>query len=190
MKTLSLLTHPIACLALILLPVTAHAEPGAPSRNPDAWIGAFLSGADDGVKVSGVVRDSPADKAGLRAGDLVTDASGKAVRSPGELSGIVRDTGVGKEVALRVRRSGEEKTLTIKVGEWPDWFSSPGAPWPGGGWMRHGEWRWEWPPKSWTESGVAQRLQKEMEKLRKEMQELREKLEKHLTDKKKEPSRI
>ncbi|MBI5684266.1 MAG: PDZ domain-containing protein [Verrucomicrobia bacterium] len=190
MKTLTLLKHSIACLAILILPAIADAGPGKSPKNPPGWIGAFLSGADDGVKVSGVVRDGPADIAGLRAGDLVTDANGKSVRSPGELSCLVRDTAISKEIALRVRRSGEEKTMTVKVAEWPDWFSSPGTPWPSSGWMRHGEWRWEWPPKSWMESGAAQRLQMEMDKLRKQLDELRNKLEKHLSDKTKEPSHI
>jgi hypothetical protein len=187
------LAHSIACLAIAILPAIADVAPGQSRKVPPGWIGAFLVGADDGVKVNGVVRDGPADKAGLRAGDLITDAGGKAVRSPAELSGILRDTAVGKEMALRFRRGDEEKHTTVKVGEWPEWFSDAGSVWPGHGWLQRGpkgEWRWEWPPKSWTPPEMSDRLQRQLDKLNKQLDDLREKLEKHLSEKKKEPSRI
>ncbi len=193
MKMSALFKYSLACIVLIVLPAIASEKHPGSHQDIPGWIGAFLCGTDDGVKINGVIRDGPADQAGLRAGDVVFEAAGKSVRSPAQLTGIVRDTAVGNEIALRVRRSGDEKSMTVKVGKWPEWFSGFDPAWPGHGWppgAPHGDWRLEWPPKSRMDSKAADHLQKQMDALRKQMENLREKLEKHLSCKQPNPSHI
>lgn len=193
MKMSALFKYSLACITLIVLPAIASENHPRYHQDIPGWIGAFLCGIDDGVKINGVIRDGPADQAGLRAGDVVFEAAGKSVRSPAQLTGIVRDTAVGNDIALRVRRSGDEKSMTVKVGKWPEWFSGSDPAWPGHGWpptAPHGDWRLEWPPKSWMDSKAADHLQKQMDTLRKQMENLREKLEKHLSSKQTNPSHI
>ena len=192
MKTLTLIECSMACLVIMLLPAFAETTaPVKPRTTAVGWIGAFLGEARGGVRVNDAIRDGPADKAGVRAGDLIVEADGRSVRSPAELSGAVRDSAVGRDMTLRLRRDGGEQTLTVKVAERPEWFG--GGAGPGEGWTprgSHGEWRWDWPPGPWSESGSVEKMQKQIDKLRQQVDELKEKVEKHLSGKEKEPSRI
>jgi serine protease Do len=73
-----------------------------------------------GVLISDVVQDSPADKAGIAAGDIVTEFDGKKVETPQDLQKVVALTSPGKGVPIKVWRDKGEKTLEIKIGETPD----------------------------------------------------------------------
>jgi serine protease Do len=79
-------------------------------------------GAKDtkGVLVSDVVADSPAAKAGLKPGDIVTEFDGKKTESPGDLQRAVGLTNPGNEAKLKIWRDQAERTVTIKIGEAPD----------------------------------------------------------------------
>jgi serine protease Do len=73
-----------------------------------------------GVLISDVVQDSPADKAGIAAGDIVTEFDGKTVETPQDLQKVVALTSPGKGVPIKVWRDKAEKTLEIKIGETPE----------------------------------------------------------------------
>jgi serine protease Do len=70
-------------------------------------------GAKEGVLVSSVTEGSPAAKAGLRAGDIVTAIDGAAVKEPTDLARAIGPLPDGKEVALTVVR--DRKAMTVKV---------------------------------------------------------------------------
>jgi serine protease Do len=75
-----------------------------------------------GVKVGGFTPgdgSSPAEKAGLEAGDIIVDADGKAVDRVSTLQRIVRDRQPGQTVALQVVRFGAKKTFNVKLTEAP-----------------------------------------------------------------------
>ena len=73
-----------------------------------------------GVLISDVVQDSPADKAGLAAGDIVVEFDKKKVDSPQDLQKVVAVTAPGKGVPVKVWRDKTEKTFEIKIGETPE----------------------------------------------------------------------
>src|SRR5262245_11264362 len=73
-----------------------------------------------GVLISDVVKDSPADKAGLASGDVLLEFDGKKVDVPQDLQKIVAVTAPGKGVPVKVWRDKGEKTLDIKIGETPE----------------------------------------------------------------------
>jgi serine protease Do len=69
-----------------------------------------------GALVAGISPGSPAAKAGIEAGDVITKFDGKEVTSMRGLPRIVAQTPIGKTVPVEVMRKGEKKTLEVVVG--------------------------------------------------------------------------
>ncbi|MCG6232704.1 DegQ family serine endoprotease [Vibrio furnissii] len=70
-----------------------------------------------GAFVSQVLPDSAADKAGLKAGDIIISVNGKKVETFAELRAKVATLGAGKTVTLGVIRDGKEKNYEVTLGE-------------------------------------------------------------------------
>jgi serine protease Do len=83
----------------------------------EALAESFEYDSTDGVLIDDVVAESPADKAGLKAGDIVTSFNGQTVESANELRNAVAATAPGSEVNLDIVRRGERKTLTVNVAQ-------------------------------------------------------------------------
>lgn len=82
-----------------------------------AELGFLPSGEDEpeGVRVRSVAREGPAEKAGLKAGDLIRRAGGTALRGWEDLHGILRNLRPGDELRLAVRREGGEIDLVLRA---------------------------------------------------------------------------
>jgi C-terminal processing protease CtpA/Prc len=84
----------------------------------------LLEGLDTSVKkgvlVSGVMEDSPAEKAGLKEGDIIVEFDGTKVSSPKELKEIVVVKDVGDEIKVKVIRDDKTRVLDLVVGERPE----------------------------------------------------------------------
>lgn len=76
--------------------------------------------SSDGVFISSVVEDGPADKGGLEAGDIVLEIDGKRVRNTTELSTKIGATEPGTRVSMKILRDGREKNIDIRLGEFAD----------------------------------------------------------------------
>ena len=76
-----------------------------------------LKGAK-GALVSGVENDSPADKAGLKRGDLVTALDGKKIEDATGLRNKVAATAPGTKTEVSLMRNGKELTLSMTLGEY------------------------------------------------------------------------
>ncbi len=85
---------------------------------PDIAEGFGLEGTE-GALVAAVEPGSPADEAGLRAGDVVLSWDGKPVTRVKDLSQLVAATEVEKEAELRIWRDREARTLTVVTGSAP-----------------------------------------------------------------------
>jgi serine protease Do len=72
-------------------------------------------GADNGVVVELVVPGGPADKAGLRVGDVLTKVNGKAVHASYELVDPIIQTPIGSKVRLSYVRDKQEHDVTVTV---------------------------------------------------------------------------
>ncbi|MDR3416308.1 MAG: Do family serine endopeptidase [Nevskia sp.] len=70
-----------------------------------------------GALVGRVVPGSPADRAGLKAGDVVVKANGKPIKDMPELRNIIGLLKVGDQVDLGVLRNGASKDITVAVGK-------------------------------------------------------------------------
>jgi putative serine protease PepD len=77
------------------------------------------TGGQDGALVQEVASGSPADKAGLRVGDLVVAIDGKVVESYSELGARIRAHKPGDKVTLKVVRGGNETTITATLAQRP-----------------------------------------------------------------------
>lgn len=72
-------------------------------------------GADDGVLVISVRHWSPADRAGLRAGDVVTGMSSHRVRNERDLAAALHRNLRGTRLTLAVRRDGRNAVIEVRV---------------------------------------------------------------------------
>jgi serine protease Do len=68
-----------------------------------------------GVEVTRVDKDSPAEKAGLMAGDAVIQYNGQRIEGLEQFSRMVRETPAGRDVKLDIWRNGGPQSVTVKV---------------------------------------------------------------------------
>jgi membrane-associated protease RseP (regulator of RpoE activity) len=105
----------------------AQTVPAADDSRGTAWLGVYTQEVtpelrdgmdlhnDDGVLVSRVVPGSPADRAGIRKGDVIVRFGSQTVSSPAELADRVHDMAVDQVVSVEVVRDGSTRTLTARL---------------------------------------------------------------------------
>ncbi|MBI3079983.1 MAG: PDZ domain-containing protein, partial [candidate division NC10 bacterium] len=79
----------------------------------------FGAKQDEGVLIANVLKDGPAEKGGLKEGDVILEVDGAKVTGVSQLQRLVAAVPPGKQVNLRVRREGRDLFLTLAVGEMP-----------------------------------------------------------------------
>lgn len=94
------------------------------------WLGVIIQdvtpemaeslGVKEGVIIAQIMPGSPADKGGLKVGDIVVEVDGQKVGEVRELQFKIMSTPPGNEVSMKVIREGKEVSLRIKVGEMPE----------------------------------------------------------------------
>jgi serine protease Do len=73
-----------------------------------------------GALVAQVTPDGPADKAGIKQGDVIVDFDGKQINDSHDLPRVVAATPIGKTVRIKVLRDGKETTLQAEIVEMED----------------------------------------------------------------------
>ena len=73
----------------------------------------------EGIYVKAIDDFSAAEKAGLKIGDVIIQADGKDIKTMDELNEIKNSHQIGDEMTVKVNRDGEERDLTITLGEQP-----------------------------------------------------------------------
>lgn len=93
------------------------------------WLGVAIQSIDQdlassfgldtpaGALVSKVMEDSPAEKSGIKAGDIILKFNGKKIKKSADLPPLVGEVAVGRSVDVVVLRKGKETTLSVKIGE-------------------------------------------------------------------------
>lgn len=71
---------------------------------------------DYGVEITRVEESSPAEKAGVKPGDVVLEYNGQRVEGMEQFGRMVRETPPGREVKLTISRNGTTQTLTAALG--------------------------------------------------------------------------
>jgi serine protease Do len=70
-----------------------------------------------GVEITLVEQDSPAEKAGLKVGDVVLRYNGQRVEGNEQFARMVHETPAGREVKIEINRGGTVETLTARVAQ-------------------------------------------------------------------------
>jgi serine protease Do len=71
----------------------------------------------EGILVAQVDSNTPAEKAGLRAGDVVVQFDGKKVMNAQQFRFLVADAGPGKSASLKIWRNGSDRTVDVELGD-------------------------------------------------------------------------
>ncbi|MBX9636311.1 Do family serine endopeptidase [Nitrosomonas oligotropha] len=73
----------------------------------------------NGALIASVLKDGPADKAGIKAGDIMIAISGKTLKNSSEMLNVVAALAPGETATVTVIRNKQEKSIPIKVGVRP-----------------------------------------------------------------------
>jgi serine protease Do len=73
-----------------------------------------------GALVADVAKAGPAERAGIKTGDVIVEFNGKQIKDSGELPLQAARTAPGKQAQLKILRNGKELTLPLTVGELKD----------------------------------------------------------------------
>lgn len=105
---------PASLVSLVLL------APGV-----DGWLGLYLDNERSEAVVVEVIPDSPAAKAGLRAGDVLVAVGDRATPSREEFIAAVGASRVGDRLSIRLLRAGVEQVLVVALGRRPESAIAP-----------------------------------------------------------------
>jgi len=72
-----------------------------------------------GALIAGVMRGAPADRAGIKPGDVLLDIAGKPVKDTQAMLGMVATLEPGKVARLKLRRAGQDITADVTIGKRP-----------------------------------------------------------------------
>lgn len=83
-----------------------------------------------GALVTEILKGSPAEKAGIKRGDIITEVDGKAVKNVETLRNIIAQSKVGSRIQLQVIRDGKPNIFTVTITELPQDITQnvPGEP--------------------------------------------------------------
>jgi putative serine protease PepD len=90
---------------------------GQKVSHPYIGIGVGDANNNAGATVASVVSGSPADKAGVKQGDVITKANNTDIHNSNDVLNVVQSAKVGDTLKLTVSRSGGTQQLTVTVGE-------------------------------------------------------------------------
>lgn len=130
--------HPLVYQADLFKDYIEHplGESDVRQQADDSWIGVFTQPLSDdfaeywgldkdgGVVINTVVPGSPAEVAGCKPGDVVVMFNGVATRPKqdrelSQFSKLVRETGIGKTVSLKLLRAGQPMDIEVTLGQRP-----------------------------------------------------------------------
>ena len=72
-----------------------------------------------GALIAGVLRGGPADKAGIKPGDILVEVQGKPVADPAGMLNLIAALAPGQSAKVRLKRQGQDVDATVTVGRRP-----------------------------------------------------------------------
>jgi S1-C subfamily serine protease len=89
-------------------------------KGPTGFLGINLDDQADLPTINGFAENSPAEKAGIKSGDVITKIGDKAVKSLDELMECMNKTKPGDKLAVTIKRDGKEQTINVTLGTRPE----------------------------------------------------------------------
>ena len=114
---------PIDLLEPILDDLLRQGRPAGPAR---AWLGMYTAEDKGRIVVAGLAADGPADRAGVRLGDVVVEVGGDRVTGLAALwRGVWRLGPAGTDVPLALTRNGAAKQVRVRSADRTDFLKKP-----------------------------------------------------------------
>jgi S1-C subfamily serine protease len=111
---------PIDALKPILAELVAEGRRKQAAR---PWLGLFAEARPGGIRVASVAQEGPAERSGLKQGDLITGVAGQPVSDLGDFYRRLWALGPpGVDVPLSVKRSGDPLDITVQSADRYDWL--------------------------------------------------------------------
>jgi RNase P/RNase MRP subunit p29 len=85
-------------------------------RTSGAYLGVGLEDTDEGLTIQTVAPDSPAEKAGLKEGDIIVELDGEKIKSREDLLEVLSKKKPDDKVTVKVKRGSEDIELTVTLG--------------------------------------------------------------------------
>src|SRR2546426_5058929 len=79
----------------------------------------FKLGGTRGALIAGVLRGGPADKAGIKPGDVLLEVQGKPVADPAAMLNLIAALAPGSAATMKVKRQGQDMDASVTVGRRP-----------------------------------------------------------------------
>lgn len=83
-----------------------------------AMLGVMTDVNEKGAEIKSVSAGSAADKAGLKAGDIITSINDQKIESPENVAQAVRKQKPGDKISISVLRDGKKQNMTVELGKW------------------------------------------------------------------------
>lgn len=101
---------------------SASAAPGAQEgeQQENPWLGVYFVRAAGGVTIAYVIADSPADKAGLKRGDVIKAVDGTTIETPRDFRDQIADKQVGDTITLSIDRDGQSLDVSVTLEARPE----------------------------------------------------------------------
>ena len=99
---------------------------GKPARPPRPWLGIYTSDAQGRLSIAGIAPGGPAERAGLRVGDLIVEVAGEKPSSLADLWRRVWALGnAGVDVPLRAVRNNSARPFVLRSADRNDFLKKP-----------------------------------------------------------------
>jgi len=83
-----------------------------------AMFGVVTEGADKGAEIQSITKESGAEKAGLKKGDVITKIGDKSIESSDDVTEAIHSRKPGEKVSITYLRDGKEQKTTAELGKW------------------------------------------------------------------------
>jgi serine protease Do len=83
-----------------------------------AMLGVVTEGNDEGAEIQSITKESAAEKAGLKKGDVITRIGDTKIESTDDVTEAIHERKPGEKVNITILRDGKEQKITAELGKW------------------------------------------------------------------------